>query len=68
MITIVGSGKVGSSMALQIAMKELDKQVLLLDIVEGLPQGEAMDISEWRSRAIDLRTSLTNATSRLKQS
>ena len=45
MITIIGSGKVGSSMALQIAMKELDTQVLLLDIVEGLPQGEAMDIS-----------------------
>ncbi|MGH9879097.1 MAG: lactate/malate family dehydrogenase, partial [Nitrososphaerales archaeon] len=45
MITIVGSGKVGSSMALQIAMKELDKNVLLLDIVRGLPQGEAMDIT-----------------------
>ncbi len=45
MITIVGSGKVGSSAALQIAMKEIDREILLLDIIEGLPQGEAMDIS-----------------------
>ncbi|MEM2761068.1 MAG: malate dehydrogenase [Nitrososphaerales archaeon] len=45
MITIIGSGKVGSSMALQIAMKQIDTEVLLLDIIKGLPQGEAMDIS-----------------------
>jgi malate dehydrogenase len=45
MITIIGSGKVGSAMALQMAMKELDTHVLLLDIIKGLPQGEAMDIS-----------------------
>ncbi len=61
MITIVGSGKVGSSMALQIAMKELDKQVLLLDIVEGLPQGEAMDISHLLSeRGIDTHVKGSN--------
>jgi len=61
MITIVGSGKVGSSMALQIAMKELDTQVLLLDIVEGLPQGEAMDISHLLSeRGIDTRVKGSN--------
>ncbi len=54
MITIVGSGKVGSSAALQIAMKEIDKNILLLDIVEGLPQGEAMDINHLLSeRGID---------------
>lgn len=54
MITIVGAGKVGSSMGLQIAMKELDREVLLLDIVEGLPQGEAMDMNHLLSeRGID---------------
>lgn len=45
MITIVGSGKVGSSMALQIALNQLDNKILLLDIIKGLPQGEAMDIT-----------------------
>lgn len=44
MITIVGSGKVGGDAALFTALKRLDDQILLLDIAEGLPQGEAMDI------------------------
>ncbi len=45
MITIVGSGKVGGDAALFCALKHLDDQILLLDVVEGLPQGEAMDIN-----------------------
>ncbi len=44
MITIIGSGKVGSSIALQVGMRELD-DVMLVDVIKGLPQGEAMDIS-----------------------
>lgn len=61
MITIVGSGKVGSSMALQIAMKEIDTKVLLLDIVQGLPQGEAMDISHTLSeRGVDVHVKGSN--------
>ena len=45
MITIVGSGKVGGDAALFTALKQLDDQILLLDVVNGLPQGEAMDIN-----------------------
>ncbi|GIU71420.1 MAG: malate dehydrogenase [Candidatus Nitrosocaldaceae archaeon] len=61
MITIIGSGKVGSSAALQIAMREVDKEVLLLDIVEGLPQGEAMDINHLLSeRGIDTKVRGSN--------
>jgi len=44
MITIVGSGKVGTSAALFMALKKLD-DILLLDIREGVPQGEALDLS-----------------------
>ncbi len=44
MITIIGAGKVGGSAALFCALRGLDRSVLLLDIVEGLPQGEAADI------------------------
>ncbi|HJY10036.1 MAG TPA: malate dehydrogenase, partial [Nitrososphaeraceae archaeon] len=43
-ITIIGSGKVGASAALSCGLRELD-DVLLLDVVQGLPQGEAMDIN-----------------------
>ncbi len=45
LITIIGSGKVGGDAALFSALKQLDDQILLLDVVEGLPQGEAMDIN-----------------------
>lgn len=43
-ITIIGAGKVGAYAALNCGLRELD-DVLLLDIVKGLPQGEAMDIN-----------------------
>ena len=44
LITVVGSGRVGTSAALQIALKELG-DIVLVDIVEGLPQGEALDLN-----------------------
>jgi malate dehydrogenase len=43
-ITVVGAGKVGASAALNSCLRKLG-DVLLLDIVEGLPQGEALDIN-----------------------
>ncbi|MEK6907977.1 MAG: malate dehydrogenase, partial [Thermoproteota archaeon] len=49
MITIIGSGKVGGDAALFSALKRLDDQILLLDVAEGLPQGEAMDINHMLS-------------------
>jgi malate dehydrogenase len=53
-ITIIGSGKVGASAALNCGLRELDTNVLLLDIVQGLPQGEAMDINHQLSeRGVD---------------
>lgn len=49
MITIIGSGKVGGDAALFCALKKLDKEILLVDVVKGLPQGEAMDINHMLS-------------------
>lgn len=43
MITIIGTGRVGSTLASQLAAEELD-DITLIDIVKGLPQGEALDI------------------------
>ncbi|MCH6586210.1 MAG: malate dehydrogenase [Thaumarchaeota archaeon] len=61
MITIIGSGKVGGSAALFSALKRLDDQILLLDVVEGLPQGEAMDINHMLSeQGIDVEVKGSN--------
>ncbi|MDQ3873095.1 MAG: malate dehydrogenase [Thermoproteota archaeon] len=50
-ITIIGAGKVGASAALNCGLRELDKEILLVDIVQGLPQGEAMDINHQLSES-----------------
>jgi malate dehydrogenase len=42
-VTVVGAGNVGANVALRIADKEL-ADVVLVDIVEGVPQGKALDI------------------------
>ncbi|HLK18594.1 MAG TPA: malate dehydrogenase [Bryobacteraceae bacterium] len=44
-VTVVGGGNVGANCALRIAGKEL-ADVVLVDIVEGVPQGKALDILE----------------------
>ena len=61
MITIIGAGKVGGDAALFSALKQLDDQILLLDIAEGLPQGEAMDINHMLSeQGIDVEIKGSN--------
>ncbi|MBE7415443.1 MAG: malate dehydrogenase [Deltaproteobacteria bacterium] len=44
-ITVIGAGHVGATAALWVATKELG-DVVLLDIVEGTPQGKALDLME----------------------
>jgi malate dehydrogenase len=45
-ITIVGSGFVGQTTAMRVLEKGLADEVVLTDIVEGLPQGLALDLKE----------------------
>jgi len=69
MITIIGAGKVGGDAALFSALKNLDDQILLLDIIEGLPQGEAMDINHVLSeQGIDVDIKGSNDYSDMKGS
>ncbi len=42
-ITVVGGGNVGASCAVNLALKELG-DVVLVDVVEGVPQGKALDM------------------------
>ncbi len=44
-ITIIGSGNVGATCAHWAAAKELG-DIVLIDVVEGIPQGKALDLQE----------------------
>jgi malate dehydrogenase len=44
-VTVVGAGNVGATCATWMAVKEL-ADVVLVDIVEGMPQGKALDLAE----------------------
>ncbi len=50
-VSIIGAGKVGSTLTQRIGEKNL-ADVVLLDIAEGLPQGIALDLTE--ARGIEL--------------
>jgi len=69
MITIVGAGKVGGAAALFSALGKLSNEILLLDIVQGLPQGEAMDLNHMLSeQGIDVTIRGSNDYSEMKGS
>ncbi|MEK7829414.1 MAG: malate dehydrogenase, partial [Deltaproteobacteria bacterium] len=44
-ITIVGAGNVGAHAAVWAAIKELG-DIVLIDVVEGVPQGKGLDLTE----------------------
>src|SRR3712207_1895392 len=50
-ITVVGAGNVGATTAQRIAEKELARQVVMVDVVEGTPQGKGLD--QWQSAPIE---------------
>ena len=50
-ITVVGAGHVGASCAQRLAEKELAREVVLIDIVEGIPQGKGLD--QWESAPVE---------------
>jgi malate dehydrogenase len=50
-ITVVGAGHVGATCSQLLAQKELAREVILVDIVEGVPQGKGLD--QWESAPIE---------------
>ncbi|MCY3854207.1 MAG: malate dehydrogenase [Thaumarchaeota archaeon] len=61
MITIIGSGKVGSTTALFLALKKLDERIALFDIQKNLALGEALDLNHSLSaQGIDVEITGTN--------
>ena len=47
-VTVIGSGKYGSMTALRIAEYDIVDSVVMTDIVDGLPQGLALDMNQSR--------------------
>lgn len=50
-ITVVGAGNVGATAAQRVAEKELAREVVLIDVVEGIPQGKGLD--QWQSAPVE---------------
>ena len=51
-IGVVGGGHVGATTAQRLAEKELCEEVILIDILEGVPMGKALD--QWQSAPVEL--------------
>jgi malate dehydrogenase len=50
-ITVVGAGNVGATAAQRLAEKNLARSVVLVDVVDGIPQGKGLD--QWESAPIE---------------
>ncbi len=61
-VVVLGAGNIGGSLAQRVAEADLASEVVLVDIVEGLPQGKALDIAE-SAPILGFSTRVTGATS-----
>ena len=50
-ITVVGAGHVGATCAQRLAEKDLAREVVMIDVVEGVPQGKGLD--QWESAPVE---------------
>jgi malate dehydrogenase len=50
-IAVVGAGNVGATCAQGLARRELAREVVMIDIAEGIPQGKGLD--QWESAPIE---------------
>jgi malate dehydrogenase len=50
-ITVVGAGNVGATAAQRLAERELARTVVLVDVIEGVPQGKGLD--QWQAGPIE---------------
>jgi malate dehydrogenase len=50
-VAVVGAGNVGATAAQRLAEKHLARTVVMIDVVEGVPQGKSLD--QWQSAPIE---------------
>jgi malate dehydrogenase len=61
-VVVLGAGNIGGSLAQRLAEMDLAQEVVLFDIVDGLPQGKALDIQE-SAPILEFTTRVTGTTS-----
>ncbi len=59
-VTVVGAGKYGSTTAMRLAEADVVDEVVMTDIVEGLPQGLALDMNQ--SRPVERYSTIVTGT------
>ncbi len=61
-ITVVGAGNVGATAAQRLAERELAREVVMIDVADGIPQGKGLD--QWESAPVEgFDTRITGSTS-----
>jgi malate dehydrogenase len=50
-VAVVGAGNVGATAAQRLAEKELARTVVMIDVIDGVPQGKSLD--QWQSGPIE---------------
>jgi malate dehydrogenase len=50
-ITVVGAGNVGATAAQRLAELELAREIVMIDVADGIPQGKALD--QWESAPVE---------------
>lgn len=61
-VVVIGAGMVGGSLAQRLAESDLAAEVVLVDIIDGMPQGKALDIQE-SAPILEFATKVTGSTS-----
>ena len=61
-VVVLGAGNIGGSLAQRLAEMDLAREVVLVDIIDGLPQGKALDIQE-SAPILGFSTRVTGSTS-----
>ncbi len=68
-ITVIGAGNVGATTAQRIVDKALAQEVVLVDVIEGIPQGKALDLYQSTPvEGVDVRVTGTNGYEETKDS
>src|ERR671917_454120 len=50
-VAVVGAGNVGATAAQRLAEKNLARTVVMIDVIDGVPQGKGLD--QWQSGPIE---------------
>lgn len=59
-ITVIGAGNVGATTTLMLAQKQLAEEIVIVDILEGIPEGKGLDM--WETAPVEQYDSFVHGT------